>query len=180
MVKNQGGNKAKRVARKNIVIPTSRSLREKDPNETSEIYACVIKLSGGANCEVICEDGVIRNCIIRNKFRGRSKRDNLIASKVWILVGLRDWECKDKKKKEGCDLLCVYSDDEKTELKKKLNCNWSNFAAAFPEDQIDIENVGIDFINEDCSENQSLIKEIEDNLNDTEEPSDDLIDVDEI
>ena len=39
--------------------------------EDGEIYAVVTKLFGGARCEVMAIDGQERQCIIRNKFRGR-------------------------------------------------------------------------------------------------------------
>ena len=74
-----------------------------------------MRLYGGANCEVICEDGHKRLCIIRNKFRGRGKRDNFIGPGVWVLVGLREWEARTGDKQEKCDLLCVYREDEKVE-----------------------------------------------------------------
>ena len=63
---------------------TNRKLRLAE--EEGETYATVIKLLGGANCEVVTNDGVTRLCVIRNKFRGRDKRDNTIAPGVWILV----------------------------------------------------------------------------------------------
>ena len=179
MVKNFGGNKSKRIARKNIIPNQSRTLRLKNNEEECEIYAAVIKLLGGAVCEVICEDGVIRNCIIRNKFRGRSKRDNLISPNVWILVGLRDWECKEKNKKESCDLLSVYNDDEKSKLKNDINCNWKNFISAFPEENLESnnENLGIDIIDENDNS-----FEHPDQINDVtiDVDEEDIIDIDEI
>lgn len=184
MVKNYGGNKGKKVARKNLISPVSRVLREKNINEPCEIYACVIKLFGGANCEIIGEDGVIRNCVIRNKFRGRSKRDNFIGPNVWTLVGLREWEVKNKSKKEACDLLYVYTDEEKLLLKNKLNCGWRNFAAAFPDEDNEISEVGIDFIIEDNIQNEEIIREIEESVDNDEniltQSDDDIIDIDEI
>mgnify|MGYP000391903467 CR=1 FL=1 len=130
MVKNHGGNKSKKGARKNLNPTSSRAVREK--TEEGELYAAVIKLYGGANCEVICEDGRKRLCVIRNKFRGRGKRDNFIGPGVWILVGMRDWEARIADKQEKCDLLCVYREDEKKKLKTNAGY-WAALAAADPD-----------------------------------------------
>ena len=184
MVKNYGGNKGKKIARKNISLQTTRILREKNIDEEMETYAAVIKVLGGSNCEIICEDGIIRNCIIRNKFRGRSKRDNWLSPNVWVLVGLREWEVKNKNKKECCDLLYVYTEEEKGQLKNKLNCNWRNFAAGFPEEKEETENIGVDFATDNNEENDILIQKIENTLNENENDlyteDDDIIDIDEI
>lgn len=131
MVKNQGGNKGKIGARKHLNPTVSRSVREK--SEEGEIYAAVINLFGGANCEVICEDGRKRLCVIRNKFRGRNKHDNIIGPGVWVLVGMRDWEARAAHKQEKCDLLCVYREDEKKKLKANSTGNWAALAAADPD-----------------------------------------------
>ena len=45
---------------------------------------------GGTNCEVLCIDGKTRQCIIRNKFCGKGKRDNWLTRGKWILVGRLD------------------------------------------------------------------------------------------
>lgn len=148
MVKNQGGNKGKRGARKLMVVPQSKAVREKDPKEPCEMYAAMVKLYGGAHCEVICEDGVTRICVIRSKFRGRGKQDNFMAPGVLILIGLRDWEVRHSDKKETCDLLCVYRDDEKTKLKTNSPGNWNALASATnpdePQIEIDVSSIMFD------------------------------------
>ena len=88
MVKNKtGGNKAKKQGRKHINIPQNRNTRF--AKEDGEMYAVITKIFGGPNCEAKCNDGKTRMCIIRNKFRGRGKRDNNVALGTWVLVGKR-------------------------------------------------------------------------------------------
>ncbi|MAH20712.1 MAG: hypothetical protein CMB96_04665 [Flavobacteriaceae bacterium] len=164
MVKNHGGNKSKKGARKHLNPTSSRAVREKV--EEGEIYAAVMKLYGGANCEVICEDGHKRLCIIRNKFRGRGKRDNFIGPGVWVLVGLREWEARTGDKQEKCDLLCVYREDEKKKLKSNASGNWAALAAADPDTSSKLEEegeIGFDF-EEGNEVNETLVKSLEETL----------------
>ena len=126
MVKNSiGGNKAKRQGRK-FVGTVSSKLRVS--MEDGEIYAVVTKLLGNAMIDVLCIDGTQRICIIRNKFRGRGKRDNCVAIGTWLLIGKRDWEIVDGNKKEKCDLLEVYTLNDVEQLKKLPN-NWKVLAS---------------------------------------------------
>jgi len=128
MVKNFGGNKSKKQGRKFISSNQSqRKLRLKDEKEDGEMYACVKKLFGNGRCLILCIDGVERNCVIRNKFRGRSKRDNTVIVGSHILAGVRLWETKTEKKEQDCDLLEVYNDNEVRELKDKVSVNWKIF-----------------------------------------------------
>lgn len=118
MVKNtKGGSSHKKMGRKfQGGGGASKQLREvSDPDE---MYAAVSKVFGNGMCQVICNDGKTRLCIIRNKFRGRGKRDNTIALGVWIMIGIRSWEVVGGDKLQKCDLLEVYTDSEKTKLKK--------------------------------------------------------------
>ena len=116
MVKNKGGCKTKKQGRKFVNQPTNKHLRvSKDPLEH---YAVVTKMLGFGRCYVQCLDDVERLCIIRNKFRGRGKRDNLVGVGTWVLVGLREWELNKTDKKQNCDLLEVYSEGEKNKLEK--------------------------------------------------------------
>jgi len=118
MVKNNGGNKSKRGARKHSFIPQNKKTRL--PEEEGEVFAVVVKILGGPNCQVKCSDGKERLCVIRNKFRGRGKRDNIISPGIWVLVGVRDWEVRCGVESR-CDLLVVYSSDDKEEIKKKTD-----------------------------------------------------------
>lgn len=126
MVKNTGGNKAKGYARKNMIKGISALRVSEDP---AEIYAQVVKISGGAMCRVNDLKGKEMNCHIRGKFRGRGKRDNLIVSGTWLLVGLREWEQEPSPGKLlNCDLIEVYSEGDKARLKNSVTfVDWSSF-----------------------------------------------------
>jgi translation initiation factor IF-1 len=128
MVKNTGGNKAKGYARKNMASGSNQhALRlSTDP---AEVYAQTVKILGGALCRVIDINGNEMTCHIRGKFRGRSKRNNLISSGTWLLVGLREWEKEPSVGKLlNCDLIEVYSDSDKDRLKNIVtSVNWSLF-----------------------------------------------------
>ena len=138
MVKNKtGGNKAKRQGRKFVGTVNSK-LRV--AIEEGEIYAVVTKHFGNAMVDVMCIDGKSRICIIRNKFRGRGKRDNCLNVGTWILIGEREWEIVDNDKKPKCDLLEVYNQGDVEELKKLQN-NWKILTSAVEtEKQPDIQD----------------------------------------
>ena len=116
MVRNLGGNKAKKSASKSFNVP-QRGLRF--AIEEAEVYAIVSRMLGSNICEVLCIDGTTKLCVIRGKFLGKGKRDNRLARGVWILIGLREWEVTTKEKQK-CDLLEVYSDNDKERLIKIL------------------------------------------------------------
>ena len=82
MVKNNGGNKAKKFASKsfNIVDRATRLAIE-----TDEVYAIVKQMLGSNICEVMCIDGTVKLCVIRGKFLGRGKKDNRLARGTWYL-----------------------------------------------------------------------------------------------
>ena len=76
MVKNTKAVKEQKI--ENFLMSYNNNVLRlsKDP---AEIYACCSKIYGGVNIEVKCVDGADRLCIMRNKFRGRGKRDNSIS-----------------------------------------------------------------------------------------------------
>lgn len=113
MVKNQGGNKSKKMGRKFINAPIDRRVRKAE--EEGELYAVVTNLLGNGMFHANDCDGKERLCVMRNKFRGRGKRDNMVALGTWVLIGERDFEASCSKPK--CDLLEVYNDSEKMKLK---------------------------------------------------------------
>ena len=84
--------------------------------EDEEKYAVCLKLFGGGMCSVKCEDGVCRTCVMRSKFRGKDRRDNMITQGTLLLVGLREWERVPDGKQQKCDLLEVYRPNERESL----------------------------------------------------------------
>lgn len=164
MVKNTtGGSKTKGQARKFATFKPSSALRLSQ--DEYEVYAQITKILGGAMCHCDCIDGKTRLCHIRGKFRGRGKRDNLIATGTWVLVGLREWEVgkeNSKGKLENCDLLEVYSDQDKERLKSTVtSVNWSSFIA-FDNKTSNTSATSsdiFDFVDEKTEEYRKLVEE---------------------
>lgn len=122
MVKNSaGGCKGKKIARKNTVV-ASRFLRVE--MEKDEMYAQVTTKFGGNELEVLTIDGIKRRCSIRGIFRsGGNRKKNFVTVFCWVLVGLRSWASD-----THCDLLHVYTDAEKHQLKETYHAkNWRVF-----------------------------------------------------
>lgn len=160
MVKNLGGNKAKKFASKSFNAP-QRPTRFSE--EEGEIYAIVNKLMGGSICEVLCIDGITRTCVIRGKFSGKGKRDNIIMKGKWLLVGLRDWEVTTKDK-QRCDLLVVYNDTDKEKLIKNSKDSFRVFLSINNEEE-EFDKDQIEFIN---SRDEELELEEENDDNDSD------------
>lgn len=127
MVKNTtGGSKAKGQARK---VGGGSTHRLHISHDELEVYAVAVRAYGNAMFEVLCVDNIKRLCHIRGKFKGRGKRDNFISVGTYLLVGLREWESQDaligKNKLPNCDLIAVYSDQDKDRLKSdELHIDW--------------------------------------------------------
>jgi translation initiation factor 1A len=165
MVKNTcGGNKAKGQARKFISVKSKEIRKSKDEDE---IYAQNIRTLGNGMCHVLCSDGITRLCHIRGKFRGRGKKDNLVKNNTWLLVGLREWD-KSKEvstKMQDCDLLEVYNDEDKEELKNiEKGVNWNLFVMndqktiKLNDNNINMDNI-IEFSDSKTDEYKQLIEE---------------------
>ena len=124
MVKNfKGGSKHKKFARKNANGNSGFDERVQKSENKDEIYASVAKILGNGRVEILCNDGKTRHCIIRNKFRGKNKRNNQVSSGTIILAGRRSWETPNDTKMETCDLLCVYNNSQVNKLKSEPNVN---------------------------------------------------------
>ena len=165
MVKNfAGGNKAKGFARKGTNDTKDRPLRvSENPNE---IYAVVENYYGNSMCDVMCIDGEIRLLHIRGKFKGRGKRDNTIDKTSWLLIGIRDYETVKDGKRQNCDLLEVYSDNEKNKLKTTVtNVNWkkitkNNEFANEDDNNMDDDDIGFEFADQQTQEYTDLMDKL--------------------
>lgn len=113
MVKNiTGGTKTKGLARKHQRSAGGDG-KLRLPENPLEQVACVTKMLGNGMCDITTEKNEQLLGHIRNKFRGRHKRHNLITTTTIVLIGLRDWENPYK----NCDILTIYSDSQINQLK---------------------------------------------------------------
>lgn len=173
MVKNtKGGNKAKKQARKSGYTDAS-STKARLSQDTDEIYSCCSKLLGNGMVQVLSIDGIERLCVIRNKFRGKGKRGNILNIGTWCLVGRRDFEKPKEGKLEKTDLLEVYSEVEKKYIVQKeiaLKDKWkifNNLGTLFADNNLDDESVSFqrntelppEMIDEESSDEENTEKE---------------------
>jgi translation initiation factor IF-1 len=127
MVKNtNGGKKSKGFARKHLVGGgIERVLRLSACD--FEKYGVVTRILGNGMFYVVTDiaDNKQPQLLghIRNKFKGRSKRDNNIELGSVVLVGLRDWETPNFK---NCDLLEVYDANDVKQLIKTPSIDLSS------------------------------------------------------
>ena len=109
MVRNtNGGSKTKSFARKSIQSPAS--IIDYTPKDELERLAVVTKLYGNGMCQVIttASPQLDLMCHIRGKFRGKSKKHNMLSVNTRIVIGLREWENPYK----NADLISVLSSYE--------------------------------------------------------------------
>jgi len=112
MVKNTtGGTGTKGLARKHQTGGGANALVL--PSCNLEQIACVTKALGNGMMEIKTNDDVRLIGHIRNKFRGKQKRHNMINVFAVVLVGLREWETPSK----NCDILTVYDANQVEQLK---------------------------------------------------------------
>ena len=157
MVKNKfGGNKSRRMGRKFLNTGPARTRFSEDPDE---IYACCVKMHG-PQCDVLCLDNKTRLCHIRNKFKGRGKRDSLISIGTWLLVGKRSFETESDTKKGNCDLLEVYNDNDRKKLTQHHpDLSWSVFnSVQVIGSSSENDDSGITFVNDDTLEYEELLQ----------------------
>lgn len=149
MVNKKGGKKYKK---KKTVTDVERPLEFKIEGQE---YCQVVKLLGNCRLEGQCFDGKTRLCHIRGSMR----------KKVWltsgdiVLVSLRDFE--DAK----CDVILKYTVKEARNLKSygELPSNVKiNEAVDKTENEIDEEDIGVDFEEEDEEDKEDFKKNFED------------------
>ena len=189
MVKNFGGKNSKKLGRKYVSSYTKGGNKLRLADDEDELYACVSKMLGNGMCHVLCCDNVQRICIIRNKFRGRGKRDNTLSIGTYVIVGKRSWETNSNAENSKCDLIEVYNENEVKKIKNEVNeVNWNMFKQ--------IENMGLgssaednqddltfEFGNEEYNEElaNEIEKELQNNVQDETFLQDDGdIDIDDI
>ena len=108
MVRNtHGGNKSKGMARKNVQSNSDGpSTQLRFPADEFEQIASVTRVLGNGMFYANTTMGVQLLGHIRNKFKGRSRRNNDVSVGKLVLIGLRSWESSPK----NADLLFVYDD----------------------------------------------------------------------
>ena len=181
MVKNKGGNKQKKLGRKHLSV--NQDTKTRFAKDEDEIYACCTKVIGQGYFEVLCVDNKSRLCIARKKFKGRSKRDNLIIVGTKLLVGVRSYETVKEKKLEKCDLLEVYKDYNYDKLvQHETKYDWSIFNDVGIIDKQNTQNdTSIVFTNEEPEEKDDVTRLNENNIEINEDENiEEEIDIDEI
>ena len=141
MVKNTtGGSKHKSSARKHAA-PTSYSNKDRLPSSPFERVATVEKMLGNGMCQVITmEDRPLTLiCHIRGKFSGKQKSQNIVTTKSFLMVGLRDWEAIPK----HCDLLEILTGNYGAALDEPDNI-YANDVVFTNEEQPEIEGLDRD------------------------------------
>jgi initiation factor 1A len=112
MVKNTtGGTGTKSLARKHQADSNGGRLRL--PECDLEKFGIVNKMLGNGMCEIYTNDNVRLIGHIRNKFRGKQKRHNMLTLQSIVLVGLREWENPYK----NCDILTMYENIQIEQLR---------------------------------------------------------------
>jgi translation initiation factor IF-1 len=144
MPKNTKGGSGHRGLASKDCYTAKANARTRISVDEYELYGQVKSMTGNGMCIVFCQDSKFRLCIIRGKFKGKGKRDNIIVAGSWVLVGLREFETehdvgiidpgtligkqKEKNKLDKCDLLELYSEKDKNYLKSEINLPcWSQF-----------------------------------------------------
>ena len=112
MVKNTtGGTGTKSLARKHQSQTDGGRLRLSECD--LELFGIVTKMLGNGMCEIHTNDNVRLIGHIRNKFRGKQKRHNMLTVQSIVLVGLREWENPIK----NCDILTMYESEQIEQLR---------------------------------------------------------------
>jgi len=187
MVKNvKGGSGHKSQARKHVMASSRANHKTRLSENEYEIYAQVTALLGNGMCHVKDIDNKEYLCIIRGKFRGRGKRDNMLIRGKWVLIGIREFESGGgDKKMQKCDLLEVYSDADKEKIKSQVKINWNNFSDNDFGSNND-EEPSFEFSNEKESDYEAIIESLNtsnktnSNIMFSQDSDDDKVDIDDI
>jgi hypothetical protein len=172
----QGGNKTKCQARKFSSAYSTRSATRLS-NNPLELYVCVTKHFGQGRCCVKTINDKELMCVIRSKFKGRSKRNNVIELGTILLVGLREWEGPDNYK--ICDVLEVYDQEDINQLKSIPSTKISEldkYSLSFSNSNSN-ENDTFTFSNEEEKQLYKKLEEKEEDHNDEENCEIDISDI---
>ena len=156
MVKNLGGNNAKRQGRKHTQGDTSYTTRRSASED--EQYGIITKVYGNGRAEVKCIDNASRLLQIRKKFKGRNKRDNTITPNCWVLVGLRSWEVRRADDREVCDLLEVYNSNDVEQLKQSVDAPWKVLTSLSKEGNENDQHEDVNFVDERTQKYEDLLE----------------------
>jgi translation initiation factor 1A len=182
MVKNtKGGSQHKKMAKKNMSNNKQQiKTRLMDILEPCELYANVTKLFGQGMCEVKCNDGVNRLCIIRNKFRGKNAQQNRVYVDCKVLVGIREWELIKEGKLPKCDLLEVYDRKQFNDIKNDPNSNWDYLIGDSEKvEGVDDKDLKFDFC-DDNNENETQAEIKNEKILSQDDEEDDFINIDDM
>ena len=118
MVKNTtGGTGTKSLARKHQSGSDNGQLRL--PECDLEVIGCVTKMLGNGMCEVFTNDNTRLIGHIRNSFRGKNKRHNMITPQSIVMIGLHEWE----KTPKNCNIMVLYNQNQVEQIKNIPNIN---------------------------------------------------------
>jgi translation initiation factor IF-1 len=116
MVKNTtGGTGTKSLARKHQSGGDNGNLRL--PECDLEQLACVTKMLGNGMCEIYTNNNTRLIGHIRNAFRGKNKRNNLITPQTIVMIGLHEWE----KTPKNCNIMEIYTPNQVEQIKNIPN-----------------------------------------------------------
>tara|TARA_B100000795_G_scaffold260072_1_gene235576 strand:+ start:475 stop:1035 length:561 start_codon:yes stop_codon:yes gene_type:complete len=182
MVKNKaGGSRHKKMARKHVNNSNNVIRKIRQPREKGEMIARIVRVEGGSNFEVLCNDGKRRLLYVRQKFKGRNKRDNSLSIDTMVMIGLREWQVTCGKKREKVDLLEVYR-DQYAELRKIKNINMCVFPAVEQktDNSEDVFEIDRGQVTGDLDEKskEELNKNINEKLEKVEEEEDEEVEID--
>ena len=167
MVKNTtGGTKTKGLARKHVKSAGGGNAALRLPENALEVIVYVEVMLGNGMCKVFNNAGEEFIAHIRNKFRGRHKRANLITKKSIILCGYREWE----KPYKNLDVIFIYDDYNISQLRENPTINITNLITRITNDNYNTTKYDNDlhFTNDDhlLNLNDHNLNDLDDNLND--------------
>ena len=128
MVKNtKGGSGHKSLSRKSQISSTNTIDSIIKPESPLEFFAIVTQFFGNT-ASVIDSHGSIFRCFIRGKFRGRNKRNFIVAPSKLVLVSKRHFESDSS---TNVDLLTVYDSHDISLLSNFPSFNLSSLFHTF-------------------------------------------------